>query len=395
MGQKVNPISLRLGINRQHDSIWFGDFHYPQLLGKELITRDSISKISENADLATSRIVTKIFPQKIKIFPFWGIKKNQVNPGLSKSSIEDKETRIFLSNLIDLTMKNSKNLPPRNISKKNKISNLKVSIKSFSNFRIWSPKKIKFSRNEKADLAEIKRHLQKKLQKYLSVHLDELGTSEQELKGSFFEFTKKLSSKIFLIWIFENFFISSSQKGCEFEESFRLLIKYKMLRRIINFSHTFNWIKKRKTLLVQRSLEHLESSFSQSFKNPVQILPLIIKNPYKSADLLAKKIAVELEKTRVYRKVLKTICNEAESQGFIRGIRISCSGRLGGVELAENEFKKMGPTSLQEFSEEIDYACSESITKFGVIGVKVWLCFFKNDIKENRNVASTKTNEIS
>nr|ANA57041.1 ribosomal protein S3 [Pyramimonas parkeae] len=349
MGQKVNPISLRLGINRQHDSIWFGDFHYPQLLGKELIIRDSISKISENANLPTARMVTKIFPQKMKMFPFLGIRKSQ--PSRENESVI-RNNKIFLSNLIGLTTISPKNSVLKDLYKESKISEFRISIKSFSNSKILKGKKVKL---KKTGLAEIKENLQKKLK---------IETNKQE---NLFESTKKS----ILVSSFENFFTFYNK--CQFGESFRLLTKYKMLR----ISHNLNWSKKRKTFLVQGSLEHIESSFSKSFKNPVQILPLIIKNPYKSANLLAKKIAVELEKTRVYRKVLKVICNETENERLIKGIRISCSGRLGGVELAETAFKKMGPTSLQEFSQEIDYAYSESITKFGLIGVKVWLCFLK------------------
>jgi hypothetical protein len=138
------------------------------------------------------------------------------------------------------------------------------------------------------------------------------------------------------------------------------------------------WTKARRHFLLSQSLEHMESIFEDSLKTRVQLMPLKIENPYKGADFLAKKIAKELERTRAYRKILKFSYQESQKSPFVKGIRISFSGRLGGAELANRQVKKLGPTSLQEFNEQIDYAASEAITKFGIIGVKVWICYYKD-----------------
>nr|YP_009449551.1 ribosomal protein S3 [Cymbomonas tetramitiformis]ANA57095.1 ribosomal protein S3 [Cymbomonas tetramitiformis] len=61
----------------------------------------------------------------------------------------------------------------------------------------------------------------------------------------------------------------------------------------------------------------------------------------------------------------------------IKGIRILCSGRINGVEKAKTQSKRLGQTSLHFFSEKIDYSCIHVNTKFGIIGVKVWICFKK------------------
>jgi hypothetical protein len=72
MGQKVNPISLRLRVNRQQDSQWFGDYNYGALLTKDLAFRDSISKIFQIANLAPGRTIIQCLPKKFKAFPFFG-----------------------------------------------------------------------------------------------------------------------------------------------------------------------------------------------------------------------------------------------------------------------------------------------------------------------------------
>jgi small subunit ribosomal protein S3 len=137
------------------------------------------------------------------------------------------------------------------------------------------------------------------------------------------------------------------------------------------------WTKIKRTFFLNQSIEHLESVFHNSFGIPTNIMPLKVKNSYKGADFLANKIAKKLERTRAYRKVLKTSYLETQKNPFVKGIRISISGRLGGAELASQQVKKLGPTSLQEFNEQIDYAASDAVTKFGIIGVKVWMCFHK------------------
>jgi hypothetical protein len=71
MGQKVNPISLRLRVNRQQDSQWFGDYNYGALLTKDLAFRDSISKVFQIANLAPGRTIIQCLPKKFKAFPFF------------------------------------------------------------------------------------------------------------------------------------------------------------------------------------------------------------------------------------------------------------------------------------------------------------------------------------
>jgi small subunit ribosomal protein S3 len=59
----------------------------------------------------------------------------------------------------------------------------------------------------------------------------------------------------------------------------------------------------------------------------------------------------------------------------VEGFKISCSGRLQGVEMAKTETKKFGKISLHVFSSKVDYAQSKASTPFGILGVKVWICY--------------------
>jgi small subunit ribosomal protein S3 len=112
---------------------------------------------------------------------------------------------------------------------------------------------------------------------------------------------------------------------------------------------------------------------------------LEIKKPDLDAKLLAFSIARQLEKRVSYRKALKKSIQSAMKNGA-KGIRISCSGRLGGAEIARSEWYREGRVPLHTLRASIDYAKAEAITTYGVIGLKVWV--YKGDIENRRSVGN-------
>lgn len=101
-----------------------------------------------------------------------------------------------------------------------------------------------------------------------------------------------------------------------------------------------------------------------------------IKDPFSDAQLIAENIAFQLEKRVAFRRAIKRAIEQAKKSG-IKGIKVSCSGRLGGAEIARNEKYKFGKVPLQTFRVDIDYGFAEALTTYGLIGVKVWL--YKGD----------------
>lgn len=82
----------------------------------------------------------------------------------------------------------------------------------------------------------------------------------------------------------------------------------------------------------------------------------------------------------------------------MKGIRICCSGRLNGAEIAQTEYMKYGSTSLHVFSDYIDYARAETSTRYGILGVKVWISYFKQISKQKKGINSdaiSKTYKVS
>ncbi|WP_375326402.1 30S ribosomal protein S3 [Candidatus Tisiphia endosymbiont of Nemotelus uliginosus] len=106
-----------------------------------------------------------------------------------------------------------------------------------------------------------------------------------------------------------------------------------------------------------------------------------IKKPNIDAAIIAKTIAMQLKKRVSFRKAMKTAIQACLKQGAL-GIKVACSGRLAGAEIARTEWYREGRVPLHTLRADIDYSKAEVITTYGVIGVKVWV--YKGDHVENR-----------
>ena len=113
-----------------------------------------------------------------------------------------------------------------------------------------------------------------------------------------------------------------------------------------------------------------------------------IKLPDMDAQLVAENIAAQLERRISFRKAMKSVMGRAMKLGA-KGIKTSCSGRLGGAEIARTERYHEGTIPLQTLRADIDYGFWEADTTYGKIGVKVWI--YKGEIlpesKKNVKVA--------
>jgi small subunit ribosomal protein S3 len=105
----------------------------------------------------------------------------------------------------------------------------------------------------------------------------------------------------------------------------------------------------------------------------VQLNILEVKNPESDAQLVAQGVAEQLSNRVSFRRAMrKSMQSALKSQG-VKGIRVQCSGRLGGAEMSRSEFYREGRVPLHTLRANIDYGFYEARTTFGRIGVKVWL----------------------
>ena len=118
-------------------------------------------------------------------------------------------------------------------------------------------------------------------------------------------------------------------------------------------------------------IDKLRGELGEITSKEITIDPQEIKNPSIDAQLIAQNIALQLEKRIAFRRAMKRAIDQAMSSG-IKGIKIKCSGRLNGAELARSESYRVGKLPLQTFRAQIEYGFAEALTTYGLLGVKVW-----------------------
>ncbi len=109
-----------------------------------------------------------------------------------------------------------------------------------------------------------------------------------------------------------------------------------------------------------------------------------VRIPELDANLVAQSVADQIEARVSHRRAMKRAMTSALRMGA-KGIRISCAGRLGGAEIARREWYREGRVPLHTLRAQIDYGFAEALTKYGRIGVKVWIYkgdFFKKELPE-------------
>ena len=130
-------------------------------------------------------------------------------------------------------------------------------------------------------------------------------------------------------------------------------------------------------------VQHLEEELRRLTKRDVRVNIADVQQPELSAVLVAKNIAMQLQGRANFRRAMKLAISSTMKAGA-QGIKVMCSGRLGGAEIARSEIYKEGRTPLHTLRADIDYATAEALTIYGIIGVKVWIC--RGEIIGKRNV---------
>ena len=128
-----------------------------------------------------------------------------------------------------------------------------------------------------------------------------------------------------------------------------------------------------------------------SGNNRVQLNIQEIKQPELDAALIAQGVADQLAGRVAFRRAMKRAVQNAQKAGAL-GIRVQCSGRLGGSEMARTEWYREGRVPLHTLRADIDYGFREAKTTAGRIGVKVWI--YKGDIT-NKELAREQANQKS
>ena len=119
-------------------------------------------------------------------------------------------------------------------------------------------------------------------------------------------------------------------------------------------------------------IERIRLEVEKMIGKPVALSIVEVRTPDTNAQLVAENIAAQLEKRIGFRRAMKNAIGRAMRMGA-KGIKVMCSGRLGGAEIARTESYHEGTIPLQTIRADIDYGFAEAATTYGRIGIKVWI----------------------
>jgi len=134
-------------------------------------------------------------------------------------------------------------------------------------------------------------------------------------------------------------------------------------------------------------IDKLRKQVSKLTKSEVAINIVEVRKPEVDATLVADSIAQQLERRVAFRRAMKRAIQSAIRLGA-EGIKIICSGRLGGAEIARAEAYREGRVPLHTLRADIDYGVATAHTAYGTCGIKVWI--FKGEILEHDPMAQDK-----
>nr|QIA60062.1 ribosomal protein S3 [Radula japonica] len=432
MAQKVNPISVRLNLNRSSDSSWFSDYYYGKLLYQDLNFRDYFGSIrpptGNTFGFRLGRFIIHHFPKRTFIHVSFLDRLSQSRhqglgaiPSIKSIGRRINDNTVKQRNEIGIWPKkrryeyHDRSPSIQKIDQLFRVSDWMADIRStFQNIR---------SKDENDDRrASEERYAFSRFAPSIPVAVR--AEKKKDIFGSegdFFCFTGRASLDYFVMQYLFNLknqiqfdpmvnrspvaqglagtstigeVLPPAEQGTQSGESIRqpkstLYFDAIIFLRYVRF-------RKARSSLSSRDyyLKKMQFLFSNQTRTNTLIQPVKIASVYRSASLIAQEISWKLEQKKSFRQICRSIFKQIKKCPYVKGIRIGCSGRLNGAEIAKTECKKYGETSLHVFSDQIDYAKTQASTPYGILGVKVWVSYFLTQ-KKGTSCAISKTYKIS
>lgn len=474
MGQKTNPVSLRLHYtNRNFDNCWYSHSFYKNLINKDIYLQQYLNTFLKLLKLPTGRYSIQHLQKKTQVYNFICYSKSTRKWrsklfGLAQKKNFLKKTRYFFKNKAEFKKKRKKQTKFYSFYRtlnQLAVHKLQKKITSFQNFQLWSTlqtnlshKKLSLSSSKKSvpnflnlsayfsskcfldTTLNTLRHRTNDCHQSFSIQKQNQPISKQK-KINLFNSSSKLDTfnksfqKSFAPLPYHNelvadlsklLILNKQKEYCSFldkkeprslsnikafsfekkeeQHSFveikdnssllflQNLFVYKKLKSYLKKKMTQKSFNLERTKRVKSSEDkgfnalnfkyknYLESSLSSLYKIELNLIPFKVKNDWQHANYLADEIVYFLERRIPFRRLKNKILKQLAKISSIRGVRITCSGRVGGkskkAQRAKTECFKYGQTSLHVFSSKIDFSNKTAFTSFGSVGVKVWICYY-------------------
>ena len=135
-------------------------------------------------------------------------------------------------------------------------------------------------------------------------------------------------------------------------------------------------------------IEAIKADIKSACGKDVNVNIMEIRDADADAQLVAENVASQLERRISFRRAMKQAMGRAMQKNSVKGIKLMCSGRLGGAEIARSEGYHDGSIPLQTMRADIQYGFAEAKTTYGRIGCKVWI--YKGELLGKRNVSEKR-----
>lgn len=445
MGQKINPISLRLQtLNRFFDSCWYTNHYYSDLFQQDLKIQNYLQSILKQVKFPTGRLFIQSSQKKINVFnflcnPLKGrrirsyyfrrkyhkiskksyLEKNRISKLLLNIKDSQKSVRSSLKNSV-LKQRNKTKQKKVNLNNilykkyfntfytsqdKNQITFLKtkwmtflskkedISTKLIENSSIYNGQQDSFNKARPApfpnkvfeykssvhkspiDLIQ-KKVIRNKIENNI-LNLRRFYETSKRIKKLNGKLTTSRSSQV--NFPFKETLLKVSNNNKDYLSLVNIPFNY-----IQNNSETYSLLKEKKLDFYKNGRQipyrkHIETVLELALSSNVNIETIKTYDHFRSASFLAEEIVYYLEQRIPFRRIKSKLLKEIEHLTSIKGIRITCSGRVGGrskkAQRAKTDLVKYGETSLHVFSSRIDFSSKKALTSFGLIGIKVWICY--------------------
>jgi hypothetical protein len=423
MGQKNHPLGLRIqSSTRYFDNSWYSGHFFTKLVSIDIFLSLYLNTFLKLFQLPFARFSIQHYPKTTKLYTFFCYPRQsreykskifQIPSGLSNFATNKKNLRkqqlLFKNSIKDDVLWQHLITSPSSqkcheewpflektsyekwlISKFNK--NIRLSPLNHSNKldSFLSSKDARSDMNMKNDSDNL-----------MNIDFKTSGIFSKDIVRSSNEFNinranktenlKKFLSRDFNELLKTETVLSPSGEKCHkewplnnirhFASNLYMITKQNILNntKIILHDTQFHATSHQKENMQLKYKNHIQTYISKHFNSDLKFLPFKVNQEWQDAGYFADEIVYLLERRVPFRRLKIRIIKQLALNTKIKGLRLTCSGRVGGkskkAQRAKMDFIKYGQTSLHVFSSKIDFAVRTAYTPLGSTGIKVWICY--------------------
>jgi|694.fasta_scaffold74155_1 hypothetical protein len=389
MGQKVNPLSIRVQSSTRHfDHAWYSDHFFSKLVSIDIALFQYLNTFLKLLKLPTGRFSIYHLPKTTKLYSFFCYPKQSreykskifnIPSGLSqfKTKFTSKTPLKTFSkptyhNILGDPLLFQKIIEKQKVFQPSLESRVSLGLYNFIKSKSHtSDFKTLFKINSLQYIKNISRQNQSINQLAHSLETKQFSNLSQQLSHSFLNID----------------FVSTKNSTLSTQEILLILNQVLLVSKILKTPYVLN--KKYKNSLQNNNIldfnsslkynKNLETNISKFLNSDITLIPFQVQSEWQDAGYFADEIVFLLERRISFRQIKNRLLKQFSLNPSVQGVRITCSGRVGGkskkAQRARVDSIKYGQTSLHVFSSQIDFAVRTAHTALGATGVKVWICY--------------------